>query len=78
MRRYIDGSINSQVVQIGGKVEGRVEAKRVKIEKSGEMFGDVVYESLEVESGSRFEGACKPLGLEPGIKQDAGDRSKGT
>jgi cytoskeletal protein CcmA (bactofilin family) len=73
---HIDGSINAKVVQVGGSVKGRVEAKRVKIEKSGEMFGDVVYEILEVETGSRFEGACKPLGSGPTIKQDVGDTSK--
>jgi len=73
---FVDGSIHAQVVQIGGTVKGQVEAKRVKIQQSGEMVGDVVYEVLEVESGSRFEGACKPFGSGPTIRQGVEDTPK--
>jgi cytoskeletal protein CcmA (bactofilin family) len=48
----IDGSINALAIQIGGSVKGRVEAKQVKIQNSGEMLGDVLYEALEIESGA--------------------------
>ena len=73
---FIDGSVKAQTVQVGGKVKGEVEAKRVMIQQSGEMLGDVIYEALEVESGSRFEGACKPKGSGPTQKQDTGDTAK--
>ena len=73
---FIDGSVKAQVIQVGGKVKGRVEAKQIIIQKSGEMFGDVIYEKLEVEAGSTFEGACKPWGSEPKVEQEVGDSSK--
>ena len=31
---FIDGAVTAQVVQVGGKVKGRVEAKRVIIQQS--------------------------------------------
>jgi cytoskeletal protein CcmA (bactofilin family) len=73
---FVDGSVKAQTVQVGGKVKGEVEAQRVMIQQTGEMLGDVIYENLEVESGSRFEGACKPKGSTPTQKQDTGDTPK--
>jgi len=68
----IDGSINALAIQIGGSVKGRVEAKQVKIQNSGEMLGDVLYEALEIESGATLEGSCKRRGSKPNLQREIG------
>jgi cytoskeletal protein CcmA (bactofilin family) len=72
----IDGTISALAIQIGGTVKGRVEAKQVKIQNSGEMLGDVLYEALEMESGATLEGSCKRQGSKPSIQQDVGVSAK--
>ena len=68
----IDGSINALAIQIGGSVKGRGEAKQVKIQNSGEMLGDVLYEALEIESGATLEGYCKHRGSKPSLQREIG------
>jgi cytoskeletal protein CcmA (bactofilin family) len=58
----IDGSITAETAHISGTVSGQVEADSVMIAKPAKVKGDVVHQSLAIESGAYIEGFCKPRG----------------
>ena len=57
----IDGSTVAETVQIYGTVNGRVEAKTVRIDKSAKVTADIAHETLTIEAGAYFEGKVHPL-----------------
>lgn len=50
------GSIQAENAVIKGRVEGRIRAKQVRLEKSAHVDGDVHHESLSVEAGAQLTG----------------------
>ncbi len=53
----IQGQLNGDIVSIGGKVEGTVNAKeKLVLESKAVLKGDLVTKVLVVEAGAKFEG----------------------
>ncbi len=57
----IDGSTVAETVRIFGTVNGRVQAKIVRLEKSARVTADIAHETLSIEAGAHFEGKVHPL-----------------
>lgn len=58
----VKGPITADVVRIAGRVEGNVTARdHLRLEKTGEMEGDVATPSLVVEDGGRLNGRSTML-----------------
>ncbi len=57
----IDGSTVAQSVRILGTVNGRVQAKTVRLEKSARVTADIAHETLAIEADAHFEGKVNPL-----------------
>lgn len=58
----IRGPISADVVRIAGRVEGNVTARdHLRLEKTGQMEGDVATPSLVVEDGGRLNGRSTML-----------------
>ncbi|HEY6626876.1 MAG TPA: polymer-forming cytoskeletal protein [Ignavibacteriaceae bacterium] len=51
------GKVDGQIITIGGKVEGRINAKeKLILESKADLKGDVFTKILVVEAGARFDG----------------------
>ncbi len=57
----IDGSTVAETVRIFGTVNGRVQAKTVRLDKSARVTADITHETLTIEAGAYFEGKVCPL-----------------
>ncbi len=57
----IDGSTVAETVRIFGTVNGRVQAKTVRLAKSAKVTADITHETLTIETGAYFEGNLLPL-----------------
>ena len=57
----IDGSTVAETVQIYGTVNGRVQAKTVRLEKSARVTADIAHETLAIEADAHFEGKVQLL-----------------
>jgi cytoskeletal protein CcmA (bactofilin family) len=65
----VEANIQALVVSIKGEVKGDVEAReRLELFASGALEGDVVSPKVTMETGCRFNGACR-------MAQPAGDGS---
>lgn len=51
------GKVDGQIITIGGKVEGMINAKeKLILESKADLKGDVFTKILVVEAGARFDG----------------------
>ncbi len=57
----IDGSTVAETVRIFGTVNGRVQAKTVRLDKSARVTADISHETLTIEAGAYFEGKVHSL-----------------
>ena len=57
----VDGSTVAETVRIFGTVNGRVQAKTVRLDKSARVTADISHETLTIEAGAYFEGNVLPL-----------------
>jgi len=57
----IDGSTVAETVRIFGTVNGRVQAKTVRLAKSAKVTADITHETLTIETGAYFEGKVQSL-----------------
>lgn len=55
----ISGKIIAENARLAGTVEGSIEARDLIIEASAHISGDIQYETLTIEQGSRVEGKFK-------------------
>ena len=63
----IDGSTVAETVRIFGTVNGRVQAKTVRLDKSAKVTADITHETLTIEAGAYFEGQVQSLeSVDPG------------
>ncbi len=63
----IDGSTVAETVRIFGTVNGRVQAKTVRLDKSARVTADITHETLTIEAGAYFEGQVQSLeSVDPG------------
>jgi cytoskeletal protein CcmA (bactofilin family) len=64
----IQGQLTGEIVSIGGKVEGTVNAKeKLVLEAKAILKGDLVTKILVVEAGAMFEGKSS-MGNQPSYK----------
>ncbi len=57
----IDGSTVAETVRIFGTVNGRVQAKTVRLDASARVTADITHETLSIEVGAYFEGRMHSL-----------------
>ncbi len=57
----VDGSTVAETVWIFGTVNGRVQAKTVRLDKSARVTADITHETLTIEAGAYFEGKVQSL-----------------
>ena len=57
----IEGSIRSETVRVCGAVHGQIKAKSVTLDKTAKVVGDVIHESLTMESGAFLEGGVRRI-----------------
>ncbi len=57
----VDGSTVAETVRIFGTVNGRVQAKTVRLAESAKVTADITHESLAIEAGAYFEGRMHSL-----------------
>ncbi len=65
----IEGELTADIIQLGGKVTGNIEAKRKVIlgEKSF-LTGDISTPNLVIKEGAKFEGRCDMSGKKENAK----------
>ena len=53
----VDGQINADVITLGGKVTGSINAKdKLVLESKAALKGDIITKILVVEAGAKFDG----------------------
>ena len=50
------GSVEAESAILKGRIEGKIRAKKVRLEKTSVLIGDVYHESLSVEAGAQLSG----------------------
>ena len=56
----INGEINADVITVGGKIAGKLNAKeKVVLESKAVLKGDLIAKILVVEAGAKFDGNSK-------------------
>ncbi|WP_300399508.1 polymer-forming cytoskeletal protein [uncultured Sphingobium sp.] len=56
----IIGHVTAQSARLAGLVDGSIAAGELVVESSARITGDVVYERITIEPGSRIEGRFSP------------------
>lgn len=57
----VRGSVSAESVRIGGTVKGGLNAKAVTLTRTAKVEGDIVHQTLTIETGANFEGHCKRM-----------------
>jgi cytoskeletal protein CcmA (bactofilin family) len=57
----VRGTISSDSIRICGSVNGQLKGQSVTLAKTAKLVGDVVHQTLAIEPGAFFEGACRRL-----------------
>lgn len=64
----VKGEVVAEEVVVRGRVEGRIRARRVQLDATAVVIGDILQEQLTVAAGATFEGSCRrsndPLNLQ--------------
>jgi cytoskeletal protein CcmA (bactofilin family) len=53
----IRGDIKADEVVVRGKTEGVIRARRIMLQESAQVVGDIFYERMSMEEGAQFIGA---------------------
>jgi cytoskeletal protein CcmA (bactofilin family) len=53
----VSGDIKADEVVVCGKTEGRIRARRIMLQESARVVGDIFYEIISIEEGAQFIGA---------------------
>jgi cytoskeletal protein CcmA (bactofilin family) len=68
----VEGNILASEAEVAGLITGTVESKgSLTIRATCKIFGDIITKSLNVESGSSFNGRCKVGGEADGPRAEA-------
>jgi cytoskeletal protein CcmA (bactofilin family) len=65
----VEGGISATEVIVRGRVKGKVDAERVRLERSADVDCDIVQRSFSAEEGARIKGSL-------GFKTDEAAKSK--
>ena len=55
----IEGNITSRSVIIYGTVNGNIKTTQLEIKKTGQIFGEISTDTLEIELGAKYNGQLK-------------------
>jgi cytoskeletal protein CcmA (bactofilin family) len=66
---HINGSINADMANVHGHVNGKINASSVRISKTANIQGDIIYETLSIEEGAVIDGQIRRN--DSGSKSDA-------
>jgi cytoskeletal protein CcmA (bactofilin family) len=58
-KAVIAGDVYAEEATVRGRVEGSISARKVQLAATCHVVGNVLHESLSVESGAFFEGNCR-------------------
>jgi cytoskeletal protein CcmA (bactofilin family) len=53
------GDVIAEEMTVGGHLKGSVRAKRVKVNSTGVVEGDIFHRTLAIEENARFEGTSR-------------------
>jgi cytoskeletal protein CcmA (bactofilin family) len=56
----VHGDIKADEVVVRGKTEGVIRARRIMLQESARVVGDMFYERMSMEEGAQFIGASNP------------------
>lgn len=60
----VEGDINAQEVIVKGTVKGTIKAKKVVLEQSASVVGDIFHDTISIQEGASIQGsmtqAAKP------------------
>lgn len=56
----VKGEVKAETVHVRGRIEGRIVAAVVELAATAVISGDILHDSLGVESGARIDGHLKP------------------
>lgn len=55
----VNGAVVAEYVRVCGTVRGQIQAREVSIARSARVAGDIIHETLSIESGAHVEGHCR-------------------
>ena len=58
-KAVVAGDVYAEEATVRGRVEGSISARKVQLAATCHVVGNVLHESLSVESGAFFEGNCR-------------------
>lgn len=68
---HMDGIVEAEQVTILGSLKGEIRAKKVRLQHSAEVTGDVYHDVLEVAAGAKIEGRySRKMAIEKKVKAD--------
>ncbi len=56
----VKGTVYGDAVEVAGAIDGRIEAKKVVLNATAHMEGDIVHQDVRIESGAYIDGHLKP------------------
>ena len=56
----IEGKVKAESAVINGKLSGSLSAKSVVLGRTASVTADIIYSSMEVETGAVYDGQAKP------------------
>ena len=64
----VRGDIKAIEVVVCGKTEGLIRARRIMLQESARVVGDIFYEIMSMEEGAQFIGASNREGDGTGVR----------
>ena len=64
----VRGDIKADEVVVCGKTEGLIRARRIMLQESARVVGDIFYEIMSMEEGAQFIGASNREGDGTGVR----------
>jgi cytoskeletal protein CcmA (bactofilin family) len=61
----VRGDIKADEVVVRGKTEGVIRARRIMLQESARVTGDIFYERMSMEEGAQFVGASNQATAKP-------------
>lgn len=62
----VEGAVSAEAVEVGGRIQGPITAREVRVAATGYVQGDITTEKLSIDSGAYFQGRCTQI--QPQVK----------
>lgn len=67
---FLNGDINAQEVIVKGEVKGTIKAKKVVLEHSAKVVGDIYHDVIIIQEGASVQGSMTKSNLETFASDD--------